>query len=227
MLMRDPNNPVSPSVPAPSPGELTDEAWARVSQISKDATALELLLKTDWSEPSAPVLVRAPFDVVAGDIEFDGPSTFAQGSIQVTTKEPTAKAVVTRWDASTGAKISQEMEGIKRGTVLDNKGTVEMIVPHNKVVKTQEGFVFRSGATVVDMRGGEPLEGDGSDDPRKSAGRMMVLHIDGHIQILNNLDDMFRYRMYTFADEKENAEKQPASGGMGGYGGEGGGGYDP
>ncbi len=66
------------------------------------------------------------------------------------------------------------------------------------------------------------MEGYSRDDPQSAGGEIMILHTDGRIQISNVFDDLFLYRMYTYADEKEAAEKASQNqmgGGAGGYGG--------
>ncbi|MEZ6078872.1 MAG: hypothetical protein R3C56_25305 [Pirellulaceae bacterium] len=41
---------------------------------------------------------------------------------------------------------------------------------------------------------------------------MLILNRDGSVTVTNEFDDTFLYRMYTFADEHEAAEKAGSSG---------------
>jgi hypothetical protein len=114
--------------------------------------------------------------------------------------------------------------------VINGKDDVEVIVPSTRMIKRQEGYEVKPGATVVDIRGGGKLAGDSRDDPLSGIGEMLILHADGRVEVTNDFDDLFNFRMYTFADEHEAAAKQgaapPAGGyGGGGYGGGAGGGY--
>ncbi|GIW98112.1 MAG: hypothetical protein KatS3mg111_1445 [Pirellulaceae bacterium] len=231
LILRDPNYPESNRIQAPAPNELKDDVWQRVAKLmAKDQAAKQknpdaprsMEFITEWSEPSPPVYVRAPFEVFTGEIDFQGPQVFnVDGrAIAVTTTEPTAKLVAGAMDFSTGAMVPIALERVRRGAVLNDKQDVEVIDPATRVVKKKEDVVVETFATVVDMRGGEKLEVYSNDDPQRAIGEIMVLHRDGRIEVSTEMDDLFYYRMYTFQEEKEAAEKsgQTPYGGMGGYG---------
>lgn len=234
LMMRDPNYPDDPMLQQPAPSELKDEVWARVARlqdlddrrIKADPKAKRAMRFTAWSEPSPPVMVRAPYEVFAGEVDFDGPRTFAAGDkkVEVTTSEPEGKVVISGFDVATGAVYAFEEE-VRRGSVLSKKGNAEVISPTSRVIKLNKSYVLNSQATVADVRGGRAMAGSSKDDPLHAAGEFMILHRDSRIQITNELDDMFLYRMYTFADEKEAATKNTNAGGMGGGFGDMGGGY--
>lgn len=230
VIMRDPNYPEDPKIPMPAPNTLGDDVWARVGPLmEKDDAAIEKnpkhkrkMLETDWSEPSAPVLVRAPVEVFAGEVDFEGPSTYVdqQNVVSLVRKEPQATVIATKMDKN-GAFLVVEQK-VRRGSVINStkKVDIDFVVPSTRVIKTREDVNFVSGATIADIRGGVALEGDSRDDPQSSGGEMMILYPDGRVEINNDFDDMFVYRMYTFADEKEALEKSATAGaGMGDDGG--------
>ncbi len=209
--------------------------WARVAPliakedqaVKADPKTLRTLRYTAWSEPSAPARVEVPSDVLAGDVEFDGPKSFKideKTSVSMTVKEPKGVVVATIMDWNTGAMFAAESD-VRRGSVLTIKDDIEFVVPSSKLVKIKKDERIDARATVVDMRGGKPLAGDSRDDPLKDIGEMMILKRDGSVEVTSEFDDMFLYRMYKFQDEHDMVEKMsnPAAGAMGGgYGGEGG-----
>ena len=233
--MRDPNYPEDRNLPRPSPNTLSDEVWARVAplitaddrKIKVDPQAMRTLRKTDWSQPSPPARVEIPIEVFAGDVVFDGPKAFeAEGKIYLlTVNEPTGSVVATTMDGSTGARFAVEEE-VRRGSVLSEKADVDLIVPSTRIVKVKKDQAVDARATVVDIRGGKPLAGDSRDDPLKDIGEMLILNRDGSVTVTSEFDDTFLFRMYTFADEHEAAEKagdNTTSSYGGGYGGDEGG----
>lgn len=231
LVMRDPNYPEVAHIQRPAPNTLKDEVWARVAPlISKEDQAVKADPKTmrtsrltAWSEPSPPARVEMPSDVLAGDVEFDGPKSFTVDgqTVLMSVKEPKGVVVATVMDWNTGAMFAMESD-VRRGTVLAEKADVELIVPSSRLVKLKKDQPIDARSTVVDLRGGKPLAGDSRDDPLKDIGEMLILKRDGSVEVTNEFDDMFLYRMYKFQDEHDMVEKmsaQPAAGGMGGYGG--------
>ena len=213
---------------------MKDEVWARVAKVmaedkkrlEENENALKTMLKTEWSEPSAPVKVQAPYEVFAGNVDFDGPRSF-ENKYSVSMKEAEGTVVVTGMHPNTGTKFAMEHK-VRRGSVLNDKSDIEFIDPVSTIVKKKDDYTLNSGATIVDMMGGTPLSGNGKDDPQTTNGEMMILHRDGRLQFTSDIDDLFLYRMYTYQDEKEAAAKagktQDNTGmGMGGGAGYGGG----
>ncbi len=232
LFMRDPNYPENRFLQRPAPNQLKDDVWARVSvamakdeeAIRKNPNAPRTLRITDWSEASAPTRVQFPSAVFAGNVDYDGPRDFEAGGkiYSVSLKEATGSAVATSLDFKTGARSAVKSEAIRRGSYLTDKADVELIVPTDRVIKIEKDFVVDSRSTVVDIRGGVTLAGSSRDDPLKDIGEIMILKRDGSIEITNEFDDMFNYRMYTSADDHDAAENGGAMsqpGGMsGGYG---------
>ncbi len=184
----------------------------------KDKKARRTLLRTEWSSPCDPVRVSVPSNNFAG-LGFD-PASNPRPSAVSTDGE--ANVVATVLDPATGATWAKSFTDARRGSVLNaKKERIEFVVPATRAVKERE-FAFSSNATVLDMRGGEELGASSrrDGDPLASMGEVMIMLQDGTIQFTNDIDDTFEYRMYTFADEHENARRMPANGsGMGGEGG--------
>jgi len=235
--MRDPNYPEDRILPRPPNNTLKDEVWARVGplqfkedgEIKKNPKAMRTLRHTDWSQPSPPARVELPIEVFAGEVVFDGARSFeSEGKIySLTVSEPSGRVVATTMDGVTGARFAFEDE-VRRGSLLSDKADVDLIDPTTRVIKVKKDQAIDSRATVVDIRGGKPLAGDSRDDPLKDIGEMLILNLDGSITVTSEFDDTFLYRMYTFADEHEAAEKAGSSGNspFGDMMGDGGGGRD-
>lgn len=236
VVMRDPNYPEDRMLSRPAPNTLKDEVWARVAPlivkddaaIKQDPTTMRSLRYTDWSQPSPPARVEIPIEVLVGEVAFDGPRSFGLEDkvFTLSVTEPTGNVVVTTMDGKTGARFAVKQE-VRRGSTLAEKADVDLIVPSTRIVKVKKDQAIDARATIVDIRGGKPLAGDTRDDPLKDIGEMLILNRDGSVSVTNEFDDTFLYRMYTFADEHEAAEKSGsgagAAGSMGGYGDYGGG----
>ncbi len=228
VVMRDPNYPEDRFLPRPPNNTLKDEVWARVApliakddaEIKKNPKAMRSLLKTEWSQPSPPARVEIPIEVLAGDVVFDGARSFEdQGKFySLTVSEPTGRVVATTMDGATGARFAFEDE-VRRGSVLNEKADVDLIDPTTRIIKVKKDQQIDSRATVVDIRGGKPLAGDSRDDPLKDVGEMLILNRDGSVTVTSEFDDTFLYRMYTFADEHEAAERTGGNSGSS-YGGD-------
>ncbi|MCA9157476.1 MAG: hypothetical protein KDA72_04070, partial [Planctomycetales bacterium] len=222
VIMRDPNYPEDRFLPRPPANTLKDDVWARVAplitkddaEIKKNPKAMRTLRLTDWSQPSPPARVELPIEVFAGEVVFDGARSFeSEGKIySLTVSEPSGKVVATTMDGATGARFAFEDE-VRRGSLLSDKSDVDLIDPKTRVIKVKKDQPIDSRATVVDIRGGKPLAGDSRDDPLKDIGEMLILNRDGSVTVTNEFDDTFLYRMYTFADEHEAAEKSGSNGG--------------
>jgi hypothetical protein len=243
LIMRDPNYPerikrrikpgefVDYEIPAPQPSTLQKEVFDRVAEQRKiddtaykaDSKARRKMLETAWSEASSPVRISARVDAFAG-LGFDPASNPRPSAVS---GDAEANLVATSMDTATGVTYSKAFGDARRGSVLNSnlaskKEVVEFVIPANRIVKRRE-LQFMSNSVVVDMRGGEELAASSKrdGDPLAASGEVMMMLGDGSVQISNDIDDTFEYRMYTFADEHENAKKMGANGGMGGMGGEG------
>lgn len=74
--------------------------------VKADPKMLRTLRYTAWSEPTAPVRLKCRPNVLAGDVEFDGPKkvqkSMKTGSVSMTVKEPKGVVVATIMDWNTG-----------------------------------------------------------------------------------------------------------------------------
>ena len=239
LIMRDPNYPerikrrvgqdvVDFDIPAPQPNTLQKEVFDRVAEQRRiddaaykaDPKARRKMLETAWSEPSQPVRITGRSDAFAG-LGFDPASNPRPSAVSGDTE---ANLVATSMDFATGATFAKAFGDVKRGSVLNSnlagkKDVLEFVVPASRVIKRRE-WQFKSNSVVVDMRGGEELAASSKrdGDPLAASGEVLLMLDDGSMQITNDIDDTFEYRMLTFADEHENAKRMGANGGMGGMG---------
>ena len=236
LIMRDPNYPEivrgrdgvdRDMIPAPQPSSLQKAVFDRVSDLRRaddaaikaNSKARRKMLETAWSEPSQPVRISAKFDAFAG-LGFD-PSPNPRASA---VNDSEVNIVTAMADTSTGVTYAKNFADAKRGSVLNGKKeTLDFVVPATRVIKKRE-LQLSTNNIVIDMRGGEELGASSKrdGDPLASSGEVMLMLGDGTLHFTNDIDDSFEYRMYTFADEHENARRAGANGGMGGMGGEGG-----
>ena len=175
------------------------------------------MLETPWSEASDPIRISARVDAFVG-LGFDPASNPRPSAVS---GDAEANLVATSMDLATGVTYSKAFGDAKRGSVLNanlagKKDNLDFVVPASRIVKRRE-WQFTSNSVVVDMRGGEELAASSKrdGDPLAASGEVMLMLGDGSVQITNDIDDTFEYRMYTFADEHENAKKMGANGGMG------------
>ncbi len=243
LIMRDPNYPerikrrikpgeyVDFEIPPPQPNTLQKEVFDRIADQRRvddaahkaDPKTRRKMLETEWSEPSQPVRIAARVDAFAG-LGYDPASNPRPSAVSGETE---ANLVATWMDATTGVTYAKAFDA-RRGSVLNSnlaskKEIIEFVVPATRVVKQRE-WPFASNSVVVDIRGGEELAASSKrdGDPLAASGEVMLILGDGSMQITNDIDDTFEYRMYTFADEHEMAKKAGANGGMMGGMGEGG-----
>lgn len=250
LVMRDPNyperspqNPELDRFPAPSPSSLEQAVFTRVSELRRkddaafanDKKARRTMRNTDWSEASPAVQIQGKYEVFAGVGVETGPSPKRPVSaVEQGPGELVANLVATKMIGVGGARFASTFSDVRRGAMLNHpvvankKVTYEFVVPTTKVIKKAEDLPLAIGSTVVDIRGGDELAAsDKRNDPLYSSGEVMVLMQDGSVQFTNDLDDTFYYRMYTFADEKEEANNAGSStpgagsGSGSGYGSEG------
>lgn len=237
-IMQDPNYPASERIPEPNANQLQDEVWERVAairaaddaRIEQDENATRTSLRSAWSEPSAPTLVQYPVEAFAGEVTYPS-AKYVDDKVAVRSgREASATVVATLFSPQTGARYAGEFKNVRRGSVLNNKIDAEVIVPTSRIIKLKEDYQLMTGSFVADIHGGSELEAYRRDDPMRSTGEMLIVHPYGHVQITNDVDDLFLYRMYNFTDEKEAAENAnsapdagaggmgPGMGGGGGYG---------
>lgn len=185
---------------------------------------------TDWSQPSPPAYAPNPGMFANGEIAISKRTMNVTGADnKPTTIEVDSSArghlgnvVFADWDATLGVDVPTMYEA-QKGTVLfynTRDKEPEIVDPVTKDVKKLKGYKMNEAIAVVDVRGGENLaHNDDRSDRLTFSGEMLLFRNDGTLAVSDELDDQDSFRMFTFADEKEQAEKAasaPAGGGMGG-----------
>lgn len=202
---------------------------------------------TDWSEPSKGIYVRGYDDVYVNKMgkkqanpEVDAvivrldikKGAYVPMYFFVEDEEALKKQAEEKDKDAKPPKIAKvTVPPFRRGAVvaLGTPLTTQFAHPITNVIKRWAGYEeFSKGwNTVVDVRGGEPLAGNkAQEDPLTDNVEMMMLMSDGRVEVSSEFDDVPQYRGFTFADEREAAEKGTgsAAGGTAGYGMDGSGG---
>lgn len=239
LVIEDPNYPEDRTLD-PDLSILKNEVFTRVvgqrsedekKAANKDGEKPRTFYRfTDWSQPSAPAYAPNPGMFANGEIAISKRTMTVTGADnKSTTIEVDSSArghlgnvVFADWDAALGIDVPTMYEA-QKGTVLfynTRDKEPEIVDPVTKEVKKYKGYKMTEGISVVDVRGGENLaHNDDRQDRLTFSGEMLLFRNDGTLIVSDELDDQDNFRMFTFADEKEQADKAaaaPAGGGLGG-----------
>lgn len=243
LVIEDPNYPEERSLD-PDLSILKNEVFTRVvgmraedekKPANKEGVKPRTFYRfTDWSVASAPAYAPYPGMFANSAVTISKRSMKLTGSDNTSTtievdsspRGPVGNIVFADWDANLGIDVPSEYE-VQKGSLLffnTKEKEPEVVDPVSKGVKKYKGYKMNEAIAVVDVRGGESL-GHNDDRLDKLAlnGEVMVFRNDGSLDVCSELDDQDAFRMFTFADEKEQAERAsaPAAGGgapMGGIG---------
>lgn len=163
-------------------------------------------LKTPWSEPSPVVSIP-----MAGEVRVaqTTPATDRQFN-----SEPTVKLLVKSFDLDEAGKAIQAAieEEFRRGSVMNLTKAAETLV--GPYIDKIDSFKFRTGATLLDIQGGEPITSD-----LTAPSKILVMDAGGRLSVRDELTDIGEVEQHRliFAPPDKN---QPYPGGYGGeYGG--------
>ncbi len=185
---------------------------------------------TDWSQPSAPAYAPNPGMFANGEIAISKRTMNVTGAdnkpatieVDSSARGHLGNVVFADWDAALGVDVPTTYEA-QKGTMLffnPKDKEPEIVDPVTKSVKKLKGYKMNEAIAVVDVRGGENLaHNDDRTDRLTFSGEMLLFRNDGTLAVSDELDDQDSFRMFTFADEKEQADKSaaaPAGGGLGG-----------
>ncbi|MCH7751568.1 MAG: hypothetical protein IH898_05370 [Planctomycetes bacterium] len=151
----------------------------RRSKIKKDS--LKTYNFTDWSEPSPVASVPLPARVYLASAETANESNYND--------EPEANILVKVFNSELPAEIAIK-ESFLRGSVLNVEEKPKVIWADRANRDTNEWnekFVFRTGITVVDFRGGKRLSSKNRD--LTVPARVVLMDPAGHLFLQNELDD--------------------------------------
>lgn len=239
IAVEDPNFPMNPLLQPPM-RTLSPEVYARVSKkdlASKDdPTKRDPRLWSDWSEASAPVSLPDLTRVYVGPVQ---PADMAvarrsgqQGAqpVEYQRNPPQAEVVALQWDKALAANLIVPLE-TRPGTVLAKTTEAQVIDPMDLTVRKTESRRVNAQGVILDAFGGDELP-LAEDEAITAPGILLMFDTQGKLQVLDEIDHMQRYRLYSFADEREAAEAaaeraNAAAEGDSGYPGAGGGGAYP
>jgi hypothetical protein len=178
---------------------------------------------TPWSEPSSPVETRRPVELYSSKVTgaWTAMKT-SNGKSEVAVESMPLKAAIAyaEWAPDYGLLVTRKTD-VERGTVLSGMPKelgvdvpgLDAIHPVSKVIKWLAGFKYTDPVTVVDIRGGQPLEAGkrpGVKDPLPSGGEVVAYDpVTGELVISREFEATMPFQMLGFTDEKP-AESAPA-----------------
>jgi hypothetical protein len=239
LVIEDPNYPEEKTMD-PDLSALKSEVFARIAtqrsqdeaKKGKDGSVPRTFYRfTDWSTATAPTYADFPGEYEMGSVTASRTVTVTVDPAKKTTVEvetsqrgAVGNIVFADWDANLGIDIPTEHE-VQKGSLFyfgTKDKEPEVVDPVSKSIKKVKGYKLSEVAAVVDVRGGENL-GHNNDrgDKLATAGEMLVFRPDGSLVVCNELDDQMSFRMFTFADEKEQADGGGSGSGGGMMGGPG------
>jgi hypothetical protein len=164
------------------------------------------LRKTDWSQPSPTVSIP-----MAGEVRVAQTTPAADRQFN---SEPTAKLLVKSFDVDEAGKAIQAAieEEFRRGSVMNLVKDAETVV--GQYIDKIDDFKFRTGATLLDIQGGEQVIGD-----INAPAKVLVMDAGGRLAVREELTDIAEVEQHRaiFA-EPEPGQPMMGYGGEGGYG---------
>ena len=193
---------------------------AAQSRIKKERTARKVrpgvppppYRLTEWSKPTAPVSVP-----LAGSVKVAS----AKPATDKFNDEPSTSLLVESFgnDEKGNAVQVAEDENFHRGNVANLTKDTKMLVEQNRAYDPVPKFPFRTGITVVDIRGGERL----TREAQRTA-RVLLMGPAGQLFVQDELDDAEAIEMHkaAFAEEAPGGAAggfmgRPSYEGRGGY----------
>ncbi|XZE51919.1 hypothetical protein SH139x_003586 [Planctomycetaceae bacterium SH139] len=233
VAVEDPNFPLLPTRQPPK-RYLSPEVYERIAAKEREAEAKDgkrdPRLWSDWSVPSEPAMLPSLERVFAGPVD---PADVRRGRvggqmIEFPSSPPKAEVVALKWDSRLGTDLIVPLEA-RPGGLLAKTDAANLIDPLTlNIRKLSSEALVNAESIVLDAFGGRELELDDDEEELTEPGYVLVFDVEGNLQVRSEIEDMDRYRMYSFADEREAAEAaaeepDPADGGYpGGAGGPGG-----
>lgn len=174
----------------------------KTALLKKPELATEKYLTTKWSDPTPAIVVPRDTRVLAVSV------VPARSSI-----DSTSTILATKWLKTKGIEAFVEKSKIGRGQLCDFPRERFRPPRHARAGGGEMGIVgtstremtvdFITGATVVDLRGGERLPGKKG----VSAGEILVLDTNGTLSVRNELDDFATYEQLTGAGAEPAADE--------------------
>ncbi|MEX2169605.1 MAG: hypothetical protein WD851_09855 [Pirellulales bacterium] len=179
--------------------------------VAAASKAPPLLRRTEWSDPSPAVSIP-----MAGEVRI---AQTTPASDRQSNSEPSVRLLVKSFDLDEAGKAIQAAieEEFRRGSVMNLTRDAETVV--GPYIDKIENFDFRTGATLLDIQGGEKTTGD-----LTAPSKVLIMDAGGRLSVRDELTDIGEVEQHRaiFAPPDPNQQNM----GYGGeYGGEGGRGY--
>jgi hypothetical protein len=181
---------------------------AVLARLKDDKAAKRSYRLSAWSKPSRTVSIP-----LAGTVRVASADPASERS---TTSEPDVTLLVESFDVDEKKMpIQAALESdFGRGDVANMTKDVEVAVEEGRFAEKKKGFKFRTGITVVDIRGGERLSRD-----VETEARVLLMGPAGQLFVQKETDDAQAVERHRAIFEESDAN---APGFRGGYPGRGG-----
>ena len=212
VAVEDPNFPANPALQPPG-SSLDPIVYQRVKKMMANIEnaddpwrqrATESRRWTNWSLPSEAVSLPSKVAVAIGPARADRVRQVEVGTRMVDhQRKPTRfDVVVTQFDEDLKMNVPTLMTGLTEGAVLNKKSeAAEVVDPITLKVKKAQPVDIESRVTVIDFDGGIPLQIH-KEDGLVSPGLMLTFGEDGGLKVHEEVDDLERFRIESFADER-------------------------
>ena len=169
--------------------------------------AAPLLRKTPWSEPSPAVSIP-----MAGEVRI---AQTTPASDRQPNSEPSVRLLVKSFDLDDEGKAIQAAieEEFRRGSVMNLTRDAETVV--GPYIDKIEDFNFRTGATLLDIQGGEKTTGD-----LTAPSKVLLMDAGGRLSVRDELTDIGEVEQHRaiFAPPDPNQQNMGYGGEYGGRG---------
>ncbi|QDS87453.1 hypothetical protein EC9_16310 [Rosistilla ulvae] len=219
VAIEDPNYPLNGRF-APPLKTLDADALERIQKRTAEDAVLTKqqgstyrtgYLWSAWSEPSPPASLPE-LSWFAGGLTKPETTTTLEGKT-FQKSPPTADIVSVNWDWGFATERTAQFEAATRGSILDKTSfTDEIVNPSTLEIKQLENASVKSRGVLIDIAGGENLAVlDDEEEPMLAPGKMLLFDEQGGLVVQHEIEDAFRFRRYTFADEREKLLKAKAA----------------
>lgn len=206
----DPNNPQNPQANPPD-SALASEVARRKFELKKKNTKTPFIRATEPAAPSNIVRVSAGEQLLAGDISSPVKTARAKDMgvpFRKAGDEPKIKVMAVEYDEANGNELAHEFE-LGRGGMPYGEHKVEPIARSKAWLEKSVSHSFAVDEIIIDIRGGEDLGVAKLTAPAEA----LVWNTNAQrFDVLEEMNDEFRYPMYIVPKGAEQAA------GEGGYG---------
>ncbi len=160
-------------------------------------------LETPWSDPSPPVIVPHPTDVLAAGMKT------RKGAAK--TEKPLPHVMLETFDKASGLQVGTEMLA-ERGGLLNTVAKVDIDDPSTRQIHTLDAVKFETNAVVLDFRGDRPLPSSTSKEKVYPPFELLLLDERGNLVVKSELDDEESCDRLRVAEEESGSTAEPRRG---------------